>query len=981
MKSTFKGWCLVALLISFNVEVNAADYYGQLPSCISNFQYPEYDHFVGSKNLTFTWTPNGATANDKLYYYVADEEDASWVTLYQYWYRYTNSDDYQFAHVDLGPWSKTGHEYSEENTDDNGIAKLKCYNPILCGRSVKWDDQTTGRIQSVSLTAGELDFGTISKSKCVFFMFRDKDGNNYYGPDKQTNSEMAAKRHYTYSTLPWNGCWMSVNLNIPMPVKVSISSSQDGDYTEVAAGSDVSFTDNVWVKLELNNDFLKVLKSSNISSSGSYGIRYTTNSLQVYNYNQSTPDYVDHGGRAFYYDYNSPFQISKNTVLRYAVTSDDDGIHSFSTLAGAQEPVANFETMMGTGFIYDINTEMRSYEEGRYSDSEISDDDMPRLFDLPVPPIEAPLRANYLWGNTFIKSGTATKTLSFSNPIPYSSWSEYLTGRYGLGSGAYTYQTWVADDDYLIPMSLEGILDVFIVNRSDLINDAGNYNGTFLSRINWVPKGMPVVVRYRNRSINPATEAQTAVIDAAYNSSGTLASILAQMQNGYYDDFGYFDTSGGEVYDNNQVLDANGKNIQIYYDDADEPVGAPSQGSYDHTETYYDSSHNPVTLYFDSNGEQVRPQKTYSYEDLINQNSQSVRAYYDVDTSGSIGADYFPGYSSTESIYSDDLGDNLTVYYDAQGNSMKPNGDYYYSNASYEDAYKKYENGAGVQSLETILGSGSNIIKPALEFASPCEAQTFTVYAGDNTQCQYLPEYNDYHLDKKSNYDYFNFYNYLYALTEDTPVGDVGSNVYGLTVHHTNDWIATCEPFYPSIPSLGFLQSVLYYSNQLPDDLPDYYPVIDDWMLWAGNNDDGHVYGYYYGYGKDDESKAVPAKDNSSSNLFLYGAAWKKVVSGNVKAGKAFLRISNGTASANEHPIGRDGRAQWDTNSAKMFLGSIGGLSLDNMMENPVTTGIVNVNENENENANTVYDLMGRRVYGNMPKGVYIKNGRKVVVK
>ena len=46
-------------------------------------------------------------------------------------------------------------------------------------------------------------------------------------------------------------------------------------------------------------------------------------------------------------------------------------------------------------------------------------------------------------------------------------------------------------------------------------------------------------------------------------------------------------------------------------------------------------------------------------------------------------------------------------------------------------------------------------------------------------------------------------------------------------------------------------------------------------------------------------------------------------------------------------------------------------------------TGIGNVNANDNVNNDVIYDLNGRKVADNhaLPKGIYIKNGKKFVVK
>ena len=124
------------------------------------------------------------------------------------------------------------------------------------------------RLKKVKLSSGELDFGTISRGKCVFFMFRDGERNNYYGPDEQTNklsrdfdgfedyctsqgisSDDRGVYHFGVNNYLCNGAWASVNFNIPGIIKVMVKADDDADFHEIVAGSDYRFSNNVKIKL------------------------------------------------------------------------------------------------------------------------------------------------------------------------------------------------------------------------------------------------------------------------------------------------------------------------------------------------------------------------------------------------------------------------------------------------------------------------------------------------------------------------------------------------------------------------------------------------------------------------------------------------------------------------------------------------------------------------------------------------------------
>ena len=89
--------------------------------------------------------------------------------------------------------------------------------------------------------------------------------------------------------------------------------------------------------------------------------------------------------------------------------------------------------------------------------------------------------------------------------------------------------------------------------------------------------------------------------------------------------------------------------------------------------------------------------------------------------------------------------------------------------------------------------------------------------------------------------------------------------------------------------------------------------------------------------------------------------------------GKEFIKVrGKGTLAANKAFLFVEGN---NTPASIPFRRSIGG-------EGEGTTSIDNLNVNDNDNEATWYDLNGRRLQGKpSQKGIYIKNGKKVVVK
>ena len=80
-----------------------------------------------------------------------------------------------------------------------------------------------------------------------------------------------------------------------------------------------------------------------------------------------------------------------------------------------------------------------------------------------------------------------------------------------------------------------------------------------------------------------------------------------------------------------------------------------------------------------------------------------------------------------------------------------------------------------------------------------------------------------------------------------------------------------------------------------------------------------------------------------------------------------------------------------DSGNSVAFIGRsvVGGhwmkVLLDKCLSGELMTGVANLNANVNDNLHkgeeTIYDLSGRKINSQLNKGIYIVNGRKVVIK
>lgn len=741
---------------------------GTLPSGISNLQYEDYSLFVGTKNITISWS---GSADGYLVYYLAEEGEPSWYQQRVYWYTknyaYSEYDsgengikDYfrRIVHLDQGPTAKEGNTYStfydnspnqedlstDPTVSDMGIGWVPSLNPFLVGRSVKWDDPTCWDndeskpvIKRVPLSQGSLTIANVSKSTIVFFNFVDAAGNYYAGPDKLTNSQAAANRHSPLSLLPWNECYISAHLNVPMPLKILWSTEENGTYTEVPAGTDVVFPTTAWVKFEWNTDFISAVQSYDNSflSAGTdnYDIYYTTTSLlplkQRPYTQQFDPDYE--GTETYDTDrleavkYESPFQLTANTVLRFAIYPSS----SSTMYLGQDDNGGNIndvlddtgETLQNTG-----NKLLKAYEKDKfYNDYGVYSNDVVSLYGAtdsqdqgeqlgPIPPINTFLRNNYLWGITFVKQASTKKAVTFSRPIPYTSWSENVGGRYGLGSGTYSYQTWVSDGDYLVPSSLEGICDFFIVVQPETYWDQSvgvRDNGIYMSRINWIPKNMPVIVRYRNYSTPKSLPSN--VLTAIDNNN---AAAEAELANGLYFHGGGNCNNYADDQGSNSFMDAhyNSKVLKSVYSgdyDANSYSGLPEYMTYNAVSVL------PSTWQFDEEGHYNN--NTFRWSDPITDgNSNPLYLYTEPDGSSGYSVryklydktdntdgsemsspeDYLPLYfvwNSTEGVpctqKTSDGGELLYHKVDAEGNKLYYI--YYATDDSGNPLYYYYDNG------------------------------------------------------------------------------------------------------------------------------------------------------------------------------------------------------------------------------------------------------------------------------------------------
>lgn len=802
MKNYVKALLLTTVLFGVNivggvkatVVTGANGPVGTLPSCITNLKYEDYSLFVNSKDIKITWTPSGNTDGCYLVYYLAEEDKPSWYQQRVYWYTknyaYSEYDsgengikDYfrRIVHLDQGPTAKEGNTYStfydnspnqedlstDPTVSDMGIGWVPSLNPFLVGRSVKWDDPTCWDndeskpvIKRVPLSQGSLTIENVSKSTIVFFTFQDAAGNYYAGPDKLTNSQAAANRHSPMSLLPWNECYISAHLNVPMPLKILWSSEEGGTPTEVSAGTDVVFPTKAYVKFEWNADFISAVQRydsdflSNYESD--YEIYYTTTSLLPLKNRPGSRQYAtDYEGTESYdpdrleavkYDVSqdTAIVVSANTVLRFAIYPKNPK-NSNTMYLGQDDNGGNINDVLDDtgGTLQNAgNLLLKQYETYKYSnDYRVNLYDAVSLYGATdswdqgeqlgaIPPINTFLRNNYLWGITFIKQATANnpKAVTFSRPIPYTSWSENVGGRYGLGSGTYSYQTWVSDGDYLVPSSLEGICDFFIVVQPETYWDQGvgvRDNGIYLSRINWIPKNMPVIVRYRNYSTPKSLPSN--VLTAIDNNN---AAAEAELANGLYFHGGgncnnYADDQGSNSFEyahyNSKVL----KSVYSGDYDANSYSGLPEYMTYNAVSVL------PSTWQFDEEGHYNS--NTFRWSDPITDgNSNPLYLYTEPDGSSGYSVryklydktdntdgsemsspeDYLPLYfvwNSTEGVPCTQKQDeNSSLLYhkvDAAGNKLYMI--YYVTDGNGNPLYYYYDNGN--LAYQEVDGSGNRL--------------------------------------------------------------------------------------------------------------------------------------------------------------------------------------------------------------------------------------------------------------------------------
>lgn len=693
-----KQFLFAAIMFAANMGgANASNVpVGTLPSGISNLQYEDYSLFVGTKNISITWS--GST-DGYLVYYLAEEGEPSWYQQRVYWYTknyaysevgYNSSSgntemiDYfrRIVHLDQGPTAKEGNTYStfydnspsqeDLSTDpavsDMGIGWVPSMNPFLVGRSVKWDDPTCWNddtsnpvIKKVPLSQGSLTIENVSKSTIVFFTFQDAAGKYYAGPDKLTNSQAAANRHSPLSLLPWNECYISAHLNVPMPLKIMYSPTENGTYTEVPAGTDVVFPSTAYVKFQWNDGFISAVQNSQSdflsNGTSNYDVYYTTTSLLPLKQRPGTQQFgADYEGTERYdpdrleavkYDVSqdTAIVVSANTVLRFAIYPSG----SSTMYLGQDDKGGNISDVLDDtgGTLQNAgNLLLKQYETYKYSnDYRVDSNDAVSLYGAtdywdqgeklgPIPPINTFLRNNYLWGITFIKQATANnpKAVTFSRPIPYTSWSENVGGRYGLGSGTYSYQTWVSDGDYLVPSSLEGICDFFIVVQPETYWDQSvgvRDNGIYLSRINWIPKNMPVIVRYRNYSTPKSLP--SSVLTTIDNNN---AAAEAELANGLYFHGGGNCSNYADDQGSNSFSDAhyNSKVLKSVYSgdyDANSYNGLPEYMVYSPNDS------EPRTWQYDENGCYPNSTPTFRWKDpLTNDQNQPLYIYTEPDGYG-----------------------------------------------------------------------------------------------------------------------------------------------------------------------------------------------------------------------------------------------------------------------------------------------------------------------------------------------------------
>ena len=97
----------------------------------------------------------------------------------------------------------------------------------------------------------------------------------------------------------------------------------------------------------------------------------------------------------------------------------------------------------------------------------------------------------------------------------------------------------------------------------------------------------------------------------------------------------------------------------------------------------------------------------------------------------------------------------------------------------------------------------------------------------------------------------------------------------------------------------------------------------------------------------------INATEGSNTNFILVNQTFNKLTgAGTLANGKAYLQLPTAAARAKSLGITTEGDV----------------------------TGIINIDLDE-EGDSMIYDLNGRRISENATKGIYVKNGKKVIIK
>lgn len=164
----------------------------------------------------------------------------------------------------------------------------------------------------------------------------------------------------------------------------------------------------------------------------------------------------------------------------------------------------------------------------------------------------------------------------------------------------------------------------------------------------------------------------------------------------------------------------------------------------------------------------------------------------------------------------------------------------------------------------------------------------------------------------------------------------------------------------------------LYYASAPTDGNVQLHQIKEEWVpshsgFVVIDNNGTEWAGLKVKYSSTESTLTENALRGCLNDSTIYNAASSVYVLGLSNGVAGFYRPNNNIMKANRAYMPADGQYRTLTFS---FDNSVTGIEK-----------IENAEKADDSNNSPIYDLSGRRVYGNLPQGIYVKNGKKFIVK